>query len=107
MRHTAETTAFVSEVSDLYADIMGRLEGASTDAIRAALSMAVVMSGENIGLRGTALLDWIDETGEDAKLALSARRRRLPAGRKSLRRHHDRPHPAWHGRRHRCRRTGR
>jgi predicted amino acid-binding ACT domain protein len=74
MPQGADNTAFVREVSDLYADIMTTLEGASSNAIRAALSMAVVMSGENIGLSGSALVDWIEETGEDAKLALNGRR---------------------------------
>ncbi len=73
MPQMADHTAFVSEVSDLYADIMSTLEGASTGAIRAALSMAVVMSGESIGLSGDALVDWIEDTGADAKLALAGR----------------------------------
>jgi hypothetical protein len=74
MAQRADSTAFVSEVSDLYAGIMAALEGASTNAVRAALSMAVVMSGENIGLSGPDLLDWIEDTGADAKLALAGQR---------------------------------
>ena len=64
----SETLSF--EVSCVYVEVMQALEGASTAATRSALAMAVLMTGEHLGLTGQALIDWIDETGNNAKAAL-------------------------------------
>ena len=62
------------EVSCLYIEVMQALEGASTAAVRSTLAMAILMTGEHLGLTGQALADWIDETGDNAKAALRVTR---------------------------------
>ncbi len=61
------------EVSCLYIELMQALEGASTSAIRSALAMAMLMTGEHQGLTGHALAEWIDGTSANAKAALRPR----------------------------------
>ena len=65
------------EVTALYLGLMQVLEGASLAAARSALAMSVLMIGENAGLSGDNLVDWIDQTGNEAKGVLG----RIPAPR--------------------------
>ena len=65
------------EVTALYLGLMQVLEGANLAAARSALAMSVLMIGENAGLVGDNLLDWIDGTGDEAKAVLG----RIPAPR--------------------------
>ena len=58
------------EITTLYLGLMQALDGASLPAVRSALAMAVLMTGENSGLGGADLVDWIDETGNEAKAVL-------------------------------------
>jgi hypothetical protein len=55
----------------LYLRLMRALDGASLPAVRSALAMAMLISGENSGLSGEELLDWIDQTGNEAKAVLA------------------------------------
>lgn len=55
------------EVADLYVGLMSVLRGSSRPAAQSALAMAVVMSGEQSGLSGHALLDWIDSITASAR----------------------------------------
>jgi hypothetical protein len=59
------------EITTLYLGLMQALDGASLSAVRSALAMAVLMTGENSGLGGEDLLEWIDQTGNEAKAVLS------------------------------------
>jgi hypothetical protein len=59
------------EVMRLYLRLMRALDGASLPAVRSALAMAVLISGENSGLSGEELLDWIEQTGNEAKAVLA------------------------------------
>lgn len=58
------------EVAELYLGLMQALEGASLPALRSALAMTLLMTGERLGLSGEALGDWIDQPGEEAKAIL-------------------------------------
>ncbi len=60
------------EITTLYLGLMQALAGASLPSIRSALAMAVLMTGENSGLDGDDLVEWIDQTGDEAKAALGA-----------------------------------
>ncbi|MBI4922996.1 MAG: hypothetical protein HY834_14725 [Devosia nanyangense] len=68
------------EVTSIYVGVMRALEGASTAAAQSALAMAMLMTGEHLGLEGKDLADWIDETANDAKAVLAQGRRRPPVG---------------------------
>ena len=59
------------EITRLYLGLMQTLDGASLPAIRSALAMAMLMTGENSGLDGPDLLDWIEQTGNEAKAVIS------------------------------------
>jgi hypothetical protein len=58
------------EVTALYLGMMEVLAGASLPAVRSALAMTMLMAGENAGLTGDDLVDWIDQTGNEARVAL-------------------------------------
>lgn len=58
------------EITTIYIGLMQALDGASLTAVRSALAMAVLMTGENSGLDGEALTEWIDETGNEAKAVI-------------------------------------
>ncbi|RYE09964.1 MAG: hypothetical protein EOP22_06845 [Hyphomicrobiales bacterium] len=60
------------EITTLYLGLMAALAGASLPAIRSALAMAVLMTGENSGLDGDDLVAWIDQTGDEAKAVLGS-----------------------------------
>ena len=57
----------IDELARLYAGVMDALDGASAHRVQAALSMALLMTGENTGLAGEDLLAWIDQTSNSAK----------------------------------------
>lgn len=57
----------LDELSRLYVAVMDALDGASPLRAQAALSMAVLMTGEYNGLQGAELLAWIDQTSNGAK----------------------------------------
>ena len=65
------------EVTALYLGLMQVLEGASLASARSALAMSVLMIGENAGLSGDDLVDWIDQAANEAKGVLG----RIPAPR--------------------------
>lgn len=67
---SSEPSEHSLEITTLYLGLMQALDGASLPAIRSALAMAVLMIGENSGLGGDDLVDWIDETGNEAKAVL-------------------------------------
>lgn len=67
----------LDELTRLYVAVMDALDGASPRRAQAALSMAVLMTGEHNGLEGADLLAWIDQTGDSAKTIV----RNLPARR--------------------------
>ncbi len=58
------------EITRLYLGLMQTLDGASLPAVRSALAMAMLMTGENSGLEGSDLLDWIDQTGNEARAVI-------------------------------------
>jgi hypothetical protein len=58
------------EVAELYLGLIAVLHGASPTATRAALALAIVMSGEYAGLTGDALLAWIDDITASARSAM-------------------------------------
>ncbi len=57
------------EVAIIYLGIVAAAAGHTPTAIRAALSMALTLLGEQHGLSGPALLDWIDTIAATARLA--------------------------------------
>ncbi len=57
----------IDELARLYVGVMDALDGASIRRAQAALSMAVLMTGEHNGLAGEELLAWIDQTTASAK----------------------------------------
>ncbi len=67
----------LDELGRLYVAVMDALDGASPRRAQAALSMAVLMTGEYNGLEGPDLLAWIDQTSNSAKTIV----RNLPARR--------------------------
>jgi hypothetical protein len=58
------------EVTRLYLGLMQVLEGARLPAARSSLAMAVLMTGENAGMAGDDLIEWIEQTGSEAKAVL-------------------------------------
>lgn len=73
-----DNEALAQEVIGIYVGVMRALEGASMAAAQSALAMAMLMTGEHLGLTGKDLADWIDETANDAKAVLAQGRRRPP-----------------------------
>ena len=67
----------LAELTGLYTAVMAALDGASAHRAQAALSMAVLMTGEHMGLEGPELIAWIDQTSNGAKAIV----RSLPARR--------------------------
>lgn len=59
------------EITRVYLGLMQALDGASLPAVRSALAMALLMTGENSGLAGAELLDWIEQTGEEARAVIA------------------------------------
>ena len=78
MPDNSDGERLAQEVTGLYVGVMRALEGASTAAAQSALAMALLMTGEQLGLEGRDLADWIDETANDAKAVLAQGRRKLP-----------------------------
>lgn len=58
------------EIAGIYIGLMETLDGASLPAARSALAMATLMTGENAGLTGDDLVEWIDQTCNEARVAL-------------------------------------
>ena len=57
------------EVAIVYLGIAAACDGHTPIAIRAALAMTLTLLGEQHGLAGDALLDWIDAIATTARLA--------------------------------------
>jgi hypothetical protein len=75
-----DTDSPLDELSRLYLAVMDALDGVSPRRAQAALSMAVLMTGEHNGLEGPELLAWIDQTSNSAKtIAHNLPARRPPA----------------------------
>jgi hypothetical protein len=64
---TPEPDGALDELGDLYLKIMDALEGSGPTRAQAALSMALVMTGEYLGFAGPDLIAWIDQTSTRAK----------------------------------------
>ena len=71
----------LDELSGLYLAMMDALDGAAPRRAQAALSMAILMTGEHAGLEGNELIAWIDQTCDAAKAIVNA----LPARRQDRR----------------------
>ena len=63
----ADDESPIDELTRLYIGVMDALDGASPRRMQAALSMAVLMTGEHNGLAGEELMAWIDQTTDGAK----------------------------------------
>jgi len=57
------------DIARIYLGIVEASAGYDLAAVRAALSMSVVLLGEQHGLSGADLLDWIDTISATARLA--------------------------------------
>ena len=70
----------LGDLAGLYVAVMNVLEGASAPQAQAVLSMAILMTGEHMGLDGPDLIAWIEQTGDSAKAVASNRPARRSSG---------------------------
>jgi hypothetical protein len=57
------------DIARIYLGIVAAAEGHRPEAVAAALAMSVVLLGEQRGLKGADLLEWIDTIAATARLA--------------------------------------
>lgn len=58
-------------VAEIYLGIAAATAGRGLPLVRAALAMSITLIGEQHGLRGTALIEWIDSIARTARNAAS------------------------------------